>query len=161
MQVAVFAKLTDNQLLIDYCKERFKNIILPNQMAIDGSLPLELARTKPYGYALFNLDAMATICQALSTKDDNLWKYESTNGRKMKMGIDFMYPFIEDKSKWAYPKDVMYWADWPVAQPALIFGFLEFPDRKAWLNTWRKLNHFPKVEEVIRNLPVRNPIIWF
>lgn len=160
MQVAVFAKLTDNQVLIDYCKERFKNVILPNQMAGDGSLPLELARTKPYGYALFNLDAMVMICQILSTKADNLWKYESANGRKMKMGIEFMYPFIDDKSKWALPKDVMFWNDFPVAQPLLIFGFAEYSDKKDWLNTWKILNHFPKVEEVIRNLPVRNPIIW-
>jgi hypothetical protein len=161
MQVAVFAKLTNNQILIDYCKDRFKTIILPNQMANDGSLPLELARTKPYGYALFNLDAMTTICQTLSTKEDNLWNYTSANGRNMKMGIDFMYPFIEDKSKWTLPKDIMYWNDFPVAQPALIFGFAEYSDKKDWLNTWKKLNHFPKVEEVIRNLPVRNPIIWF
>jgi hypothetical protein len=161
MQVAVFAKLTNNQTLIEYCKDRFKTIILPNQMANDGSLPLELARTKPYGYALFNLDAMTTICQTLSTKEDNLWNYTSANGRNMKMGIDFMYPFIADKNKWTLPKDIMYWNDFPVAQPALIFGFAEYSDKKDWLNTWKKLNHFPKVEEVIRNLPVRNPIIWF
>lgn len=160
MQVAVFAKLTDNQALIDYCKDRFKNIILPNQMANDGSLPLELARTKPYGYALFNLDAMTTICQTLSTKEDNIWDFTSVNGRKMKMGIDFMYPFIENKSKWTFPKDIMYWKDLPVAQPSLIFGYAEYPDNKEWLNTWKRLNHFPKIEEVIRNLPVRNPIIW-
>ena len=160
MQVAVFAKLTDNQTLIGYCKDRFRNIILPNQMANDGSLPLELARTKPYGYALFNLDAMTTICQTLSTKEDNLWDFVSANGRKMKMGIDFMYPFMEDKNKWTFPKDIMYWDDFPVAQPALIFGFAEYLDKEDWLNTWKRLNHFPKVEEVIRNLPVRNPIIW-
>ena len=31
----------------------------------DGSFPQELARTKPYGYSLFNLDAMAIIAQTL------------------------------------------------------------------------------------------------
>jgi Alginate lyase len=160
MQVGVFAKLTDNQQLISFCTERFKNIILPNQMADDGSLPLELARTKPYGYALFNLDAMTTICQTLSTKEDNLWDFVSANGRKIKMGIDFMYPFIEDKSKWKFPKDVMYWDELPIAQPSLIFGYQKYPDKKDWLITWKRLNHFPNVEEVIRNLPVRNPIIW-
>ena len=48
----------------------------PTQMAADGSFPQELARTKPYGYSLFNLDAMATICQILSTPADNLWTFE-------------------------------------------------------------------------------------
>jgi hypothetical protein len=25
---------------------------------------------------------------------------------------------------------------------------------------WKSLDHAPEVEEVVRNLPVRNPIIW-
>jgi hypothetical protein len=159
MQVAVFAKLTDNKTLIDYCKNRYKTVLLPNQMAENGSFPLELARTKPYGYALFNLDAMTTICQVLSDNQDNLWNYISPNGRTMKMGIQFMYPFIADKTKWTYPKDVMYWDEWPIAHPALIFGFKNY-SQKDWFKTWKRLEHFPQTEEVVRNLPVRHPLIW-
>ena len=58
--------------------------LLPTQMAPDGSFPLELARTKPYGYSLFNLDAMATICQIPSTPEDNLWTFELPDGRGMR-----------------------------------------------------------------------------
>jgi hypothetical protein len=159
MQVAVFAKLTVNKMLIDYCKNRYKTVLLPNQMAENGSFPLELARTKPYGYALFNLDAMTTICQVLSDKEDNLWNYVSPNGRTMKMGIQFMYPFIADKNKWTFPKDVMYWDEWPIAHPALIFGFKNY-SQKDWFKTWKRLEHFPQTEEVVRNLPVRHPLIW-
>ena len=66
MQVAVFAKFTGNTAMMQFCSDRYKNVLLPNQMAADGSFPLELKRTKPYGYSIFNLDAMATICQVLS-----------------------------------------------------------------------------------------------
>lgn len=159
MQVAVFAKLTDNKTLIDYCKNRYKTVLLPNQMAENGSFPLELARTKPYGYALFNLDAMTTICHVLSEKQDNLWNYISPNGRTVKMGIQFMHLFIADKTKWTFPKDVMYWDEWPVAHPALFFGF-QHDKNPDWLKTWKRLEHFPLTEEVIRNLPIRNPLIW-
>jgi hypothetical protein len=31
---------------------------------------------------------------------------------------------------------------------------------QSWLNTWGNLNRFPENEEVIRNLPIRNPLIW-
>jgi len=48
-------------------------VIVANQVAADGSFPQELRRTKPYGYSLFNLEAMAMICQILSTREDNLW----------------------------------------------------------------------------------------
>ena len=70
MQVACFAKLTGNQSLVDYCKNRYKTVLLPNQLATDGSFPLELKRTKPYGYALFNLDAMTSVCHILSDEKE-------------------------------------------------------------------------------------------
>jgi hypothetical protein len=128
-------------------------------MDADGSFPRELKRTKPYGYSLFNLDAMATICQLLSTPQDDLWHYQTPDGRSIQKGIAFMAPCIADKGKWPYPHDVMYWDQWPVAQPALAFGANAF-DRKEWLRTWESLDHAPSNEEVIRNLPVRHPLIW-
>ncbi|HEY5446952.1 MAG TPA: alginate lyase family protein, partial [Pyrinomonadaceae bacterium] len=56
MQVAAFAELVGDQELRAYCRNRFKTVIVPNQIAPDGSFPEELRRTKPYGYSLFNLD---------------------------------------------------------------------------------------------------------
>jgi hypothetical protein len=159
MQVASFSKLTENDTLINFCKDRFKNVLLPNQMAQDGSFPRELKRTKPYGYSLFNLDAMAMICQILSSKKDNLWTYETSDGKSIKKGIEFLYPYIKNKEQWPHAKDVMYWDNWPVAHPFLAFGALAFQNR-TWFERWKQLDHFPKVEEVIRNLPIRNPIIW-
>jgi len=159
MQVASFAKLTENQALIDYCKVRFKTVLLPNQLEKDGSFPLELKRTKPYGYSIFNLDAMATLCQILTNSKDDLWNFKLDDGRSMKKAIEFLYPYIENKSLWTYPKDVMYWEEWPVAQPFLLFGYQHFGN-KNWLESWKKLEHFPKNDEVIRNLPIRNPLLW-
>lgn len=159
MQVSAFAKFTGNEKLIKFCSDRYKTILLPNQMAADGSFPQELRRTKPYGYSTFNLDAMTTICQLLSSEKDNLWEYQTADGRSIKKGIEYLYPFIADKSKWPGKPDVMYWENWPVAQPFLVFGAKAF-NNKEWFNTWKKLDHAPTVEEVIRNLPVRNPLIW-
>jgi len=159
MQAAAFAKFTGNEEVLAFCRERFKTVLLPNQMAADGSFPQELRRTKPYGYSIFNLDAMATICQVLSTEKDNLWAFQTTDGRSVKKGIDYLYPFIADKSKWPLKPDVMYWNEWPVAQPFLVFGALAY-NNKSWLTTWKGLEHAPTVEEVIRNLPIRNPLIW-
>jgi hypothetical protein len=159
MQVGAFAKFTGNEEVVKFCRERYKNVLLPNQMATDGSFPRELRRTKPYGYSIFNLDAMATICQELSTPQDNLWNYQTADGKSIKKGIEFLHPFMADKSKWPFQKDVMYWDNWPVAQPALVFGAINIGN-KEWLDTWKKLDHDPQVEEVIRNLPVRHPLIW-
>lgn len=159
MQVAAFAKFTGNDTLMKFCSDRYKNVLLPNQMATDGSFPQELRRTKPYGYSIFNLDAMTTICQLLSSEKDNLWNYQTADGRSIKKGIEYLYPFIADKTKWPLKPDVMYWNEWPVAQPFLLFGANAYK-QIDWFTTWKRLEHSPKVEEVIRNLPVRNPLIW-
>jgi len=159
MQVASFAKLVGDGKLLAFCRDRYKNVLLPNQMANDGSFPRELARTKPYGYSIFNLDAMTTLCQIASTPTDDLWNFETPDGKSIKKGIAYLYPCLADKSKWPLKPDVMYWENWPVAQPALVLGAAKFK-QQDWLNTWVKMDHDPKVEEVIRNLPVRNPLIW-
>ncbi|EHQ24428.1 alginate lyase family protein [Mucilaginibacter paludis] len=159
MQVACFARFTHNQALLDSCSNRFKTVLLPTQMAPDGSLPLELKRTKPFGYSIFCLDAFATLCQILSTPGNNLWEYQTADGRSVKKGIAYLYPYLADKTKWPFAHDVMYWQNWPVAQPSLVFGAMAY-HRTEWLKTWQKLDHNPGEEEVIRNLPVRHPLIW-
>lgn len=159
MQVAVFARYVGNVDMMQFCSKRYKEVLLPNQMADDGSFPRETARTKPYGYSLFNLDAMATICQTLSDETDNLWTYTADGNKNMQQGINFIYPFVVDKASWPFSQDVMYWDEWPVAHPFLLFGALQ-TGNKEWLATWMSLEHFPQTDEVVRNLPVRNPLLW-
>lgn len=159
MQVAMFAKYTGDREVMAMCADRFKNIFMVDQMAADGSFPREMARTKPYGYSLFNLDAMATLCQILSTDDDNLWEYTTPDGRNMRKAVEYMAPFIADKGAWQLPADVMFWEEWPVAHPALLFAWHQWGDDR-YLALWDKYEHFPENEEVVRNLPVRNPLIW-
>lgn len=159
MQVAAFAKFVGNDTLTGFCKERYRTVLLPRQMADDGSFPEELRRTKPYGYSLFNLDAMVMVCKILSDDSDNLWRYQTKDGKNIEKGIRFLYPYIQNKSTWPFKEDVMYWDNWPIAHPLLLFGAIEFKNRR-WLDTWIILDHFPEVGEVIRNLPIRNPVIW-
>ncbi|MDE5673269.1 MAG: alginate lyase, partial [Duncaniella sp.] len=73
--------------------------------------------------------------------------------------VDYMCPYIGDKSAWDLDPDVMYWDEWPVAHPALLFAWNHWGDDK-YLELWDKYEHFPENEEVIRNLPIRNPLIW-
>jgi len=158
MQVAAFADLIGDEKTKDFCRNFYKNTLLPNQMEKDGSFPLELKRTKPYGYSLFNLDAMTSICQILSSKKDNLFAY-TIDGKNIELGIKFMFPYIENKSLWNYQHDVMYWNEWPVRQSSLLFGGLAFKNKK-YIELWKSLNANFTTPEIVRNMPVRNPILW-
>lgn len=159
MQVAAFASFTQNEEMLRFCRERYRSVLLPNQMAADGSFPLELERTKPYGYSLFNLDAMTTLCHLLTTPEENLWDYTTTDGRNIEKGISWLFPFVKDKGSWQRQPDIMFWEEWPVAHPFLLFGSLHHY-RKEYFQTWKQLEHFPTNEEVIRNLPIRHPLLW-
>ncbi len=66
VQLAAFAKLTQDTKILSMIRTRYKDIILPSQMDLDGSFPAELARTKPYGYSIFQLDNMVLLCHLLS-----------------------------------------------------------------------------------------------
>ena len=159
MQVAEFARLVGRADLMVYCRNRYKTVLLPNQVATDGSFPEELRRTKPYGYSLFNLDAMTTVCQILSTPTDNLWLYTTADGRGVRTAVVFLFPFIADKKKWPHPPDLMYHDEWPMRHPALLFAGLAYGEQR-YLDLWRTLPADSKVEEVIRNFFVRQPVLW-
>jgi hypothetical protein len=159
MQVAAFARLTGNDELLGYCRDRFKNVIVPNQIAPDGSFPEELRRTKPYSYSLFNLEAMATICHLLSTPTDNLWRFQMADGRGVKRAMDFMFPFIRDKKMWSRPLDVMYDEQWPMRQNSLLFAGIAL-ERPDYIALWRTLPADSEVEEVVRNFFIRQPVLW-
>ena len=158
-QVAEFSRLSGRAGWAARCRERFKTVLLPGQMARDGSFPRELGRTKPYGYSIFNLEVMGLVCEIGSEGGGDLWEYVLPDGRSMGRGVEFLYPYLKDKSKWPYPPDVEYFDDWPVRQTSLLFGGLRL-GRPEYLELWGRLNPDPTVEEVIRNFPVREPVLW-
>jgi len=159
MQVAAFAKLTGDREQMGYVRNRYRTVYIPDQEAEDGSFPPELARTKPYGYSLFNLEAMTTICQILSDGRDDLWQWQMPDGRGIGKAIAFLFPFIADKSKWTKPPDVMYYDRWPMRQSALLFGGIAL-GRPEYVELWKKLPADSDVEEVIRNFFIRQPVLW-
>lgn len=159
MQAAELASYTADQELITFCRQRFQQVLVPNQIAADGSFPLELRRTKPYGYCLFNLDAMATVCQVLSNPSDNLFSFALPDGRGFAKAMAFMFPYIADKGRWPYAHDVEYFQDWPVRQPSLLFAGIAL-SQPQYFPVWRRLNPDPTVEEIIRNYPIRQPLLW-
>jgi len=159
LQAAVFADLVGDNEQLEWVREEFKSNYLRVMMDKKGGFPAELKRTKPYGYSLFVLDAMSGIAQVASTKDDNLWSFELPDGRGMRLAMQFMFPYIKDKSSWPYAEDIQYWQHWPVRHSSLLFAGLAYAN-EDYLQQWQQLEPDPKTFEVIRNLPIRHPLLW-
>jgi hypothetical protein len=159
LQAAAFAQLVGDEDQLAAIRKQFKTVFLPDQMAKDGSFPRELRRTKPYGYSLFVIDAMAGVAQIASTPQDDLWTYSLPDGRGMRKGMDFIFPFVADKTKWPGEHDVLYWDQWPARQPSLLFAGVKF-NRPEYLKAWERFEPDPQTPEIVRNLPIRHPLLW-
>ena len=159
LQLAVYAGFTGDAVKLAECHRQFKEVFVPNQMAVDGSFPAELKRTKPYGYSIFQLDNMSTLCQVLSNDRDDLWRFELPDGRGIRKAMAYLYPFLADKSMWPLKPDVQAWADWPSRQSCLLFAGLAL-NEQLYLNLWRKLPPDPTNVEIRRNIAITQPLLW-
>jgi len=159
LQLAVYAEFIGDEAKLARCRKEYKEVFVAKQMVADGGFPLELARTKPYGYSIFQLDNMATLCQVLSTEQDNLWYYALPDGRGIRRAVEFLFPFLADKSKWTLKPDVQAWEGWPARQTNLIFAGLALGEQK-YLDLWKKLPADPADPEVQRNIGITQPVLW-
>jgi hypothetical protein len=162
VQLASFARFVYDQKNMELCRQRFKEVLLPRQMANDGSFPLELRRTKPYGYSIFQADNTAILCVLLSTPDDDLWKFKLPDGNTPLKSTEFIYPYLADKNKWLADgrgKDILHWDNWPAREPCLLFAYAETGETK-YFDLWKKLNPDPSDLEVRRNIAITQPILW-
>ncbi|NBS91198.1 alginate lyase, partial [bacterium] len=149
LQLAVYADFVNDAEKLKECRRQYKEIFISKQMAADGGFPLELSRTKPYGYSIFQLDNMATLCQVLSTKEDNLWEFKASDNRGISLGLVFLYPYLEDKLKWKLKPDVQAWEGWGVAL-----------GEQRYLDLWKRLPADPTDAEVQRNIAITQPLLW-
>jgi hypothetical protein len=137
-QIASYAVLVGDQEMVQVCRKRFREIIVPEQMAADGSFPLELERTKPYSYSLFNLDALALSAWILSDSNYDLWKYKTGDGKSLNLGLEYMLPYIKDISKWPHQKDVSDWESQPGQRNFMVYAAIANNDER-WFNLWESL----------------------
>ena len=158
-QAAAYALLTNNQTMLDSIRIRYKTILLPKQMALDGSYPEELARTKPYSYMQFNLDGMSTLVALISDKNNDLWNYKTADGRSIGKAVEFMYPYIVDKNKWTYKQDISEWDEQPRSS-AFLFLAAHAYNNLSYLEMWKSLVNKKLGNESLRNLPIKNPLLW-
>jgi hypothetical protein len=128
-------------------------------MASNGSYPEELARTKPYSYSLFNLDATTSMLWMVSDKTFDTWNYILPDGRGLWKGLNYMLPFLKDKSKWPGGKDVDHWMEQPEARQFMLFAALVGNDPK-WFDLWKSLAEKNGSEESRLSMMLKNPLIW-
>jgi len=185
LQVAVFARFTGDATALEQARTTYRNVLLPEQLACDGSFPRELARTKPYGYSIFQADNVALLTDVLSSVGgvadpgshalpsstgvsdpgysqagaSDLWAAQLPDGRSVAQAVAFLAPYLADRDAWPYAKDIAHFEGWPVRSPVLLLGGFRL-GRPDYLALWRRLPADPADEEVRRNQAVTQPLLW-
>ncbi len=158
-QVAMYATLVGDEPQKGFCRMFYRDSLLGPQMTQQGTFPKELERTRPYSYSLFTLEGMATVCEVLTDEKADLWNMATEDGKTLRKAFEFLVPYIADKSKWTYPKDVAHFDDLPVRMQSLLFAGIAWKE-KEYSEIWKKLNAEYTDEELVRTYPIRQPVLW-
>jgi hypothetical protein len=74
------------------------------QIAADGGLPQELARTRSFHYSTFDLVALTRLAQIGRHVGVDLWSYRNPAGATIRDAVDFLLPAATGQAAWAYPE---------------------------------------------------------
>lgn len=73
---------------------------LDKQIATDGSLPEELARTLSFHYSTFVCEAIMQAAFMAQEVGDDLWTMKSASGKSMTDVMRYMYPYFKNPQTW-------------------------------------------------------------
>ena len=101
-QVAAFALFTGQDQVAREVIEVSQKKRITRHVEPDGRQPAELARTKPFGYSTFNLQALFTLATLGQTVNVDLWRYETEDGRSLRKALDFLADYADPEKAWPY-----------------------------------------------------------
>jgi len=101
VQIMSYALFTDQPELakkqIEVAKSRIQS-----QMKPDGSQPFELERTVSWGYTNMNLAGFFKIARLAENVKNNLWNYETTDGKGLQKSLQWLIPYLKNEKVWEF-----------------------------------------------------------
>lgn len=84
--------------------KRIEDKRLSVQQDSDGSFPRELTRTISLHYSTFVLQAFIISAEIGRKLDHDLWASVPEDGKSLKKGIEFLFPFLTGSKPWPHPQ---------------------------------------------------------
>ncbi len=104
VQAIYFALYSGQQDQAKQIAQQFMNTRILQQIKADGSMPEELARTRPLFYSLYNLHAMFLVAHLAEQVNIDLWQADQANA-KLRAALDYLAPYANPELSW--PQDMI------------------------------------------------------
>ncbi len=72
------------------------------QIQADGSMPEEMARTRPLFYSIYNLNALFLVAHLAEKVGEDLWKTNDPSSR-LRTALDYLVPYTNPDKSWPHP----------------------------------------------------------
>lgn len=99
VQAMYFALYADHRNEATRIAETFIERRLATQIQADGTMPEELARTRPLFYSMFNLHAMLLVAHMAEHVDVDIWQANDPNA-PLRKALDHLVPYADPNIAW-------------------------------------------------------------
>jgi hypothetical protein len=103
-QVAALALFVGDTAFAREVLDRDAKMRIAAQIAADGKQKLELERTRPLHYSLFNLDAFTQLAEMSRHVGVDLWHYTAPSGGSLRAALAFVAPYSDAGTPWPTPQ---------------------------------------------------------
>ncbi|MCO4822241.1 MAG: alginate lyase family protein [Flavobacteriaceae bacterium] len=101
VQALYFALYSEKKEAASQIAQKFIQRRLYNQIREDGSMPEEIARTRPLFYSIYNLHAMFLVAHLAQKVDVDVYEIDKVDSR-LRAGLNYLIPYTDPNNQWPH-----------------------------------------------------------